>query len=71
MNTLNIHLLTIRNRLRPAWVRCWIVIHQIQVDLGDHAIEFRSLLAISREELVCDCLSSNQIIADKRSHFTY
>lgn len=60
--------LTIRDRLRPAGVRSWIVVHQIQVDLRDHAVELRGLLAIRREELVCEGLSSNQVVADRRSH---
>lgn len=64
-------MLTVGDRLCPAWVRCWIVVHQIQVDLSDHAIQLRSFLAIRREELVCDRLSSNQIVTDQRSHFIY
>lgn len=60
-------LLTIGNRFSPAGVRSRVIIHQVQVNLSHHAVQFSSLLPItvSWEQLIYDRLSTYQVITDK------
>lgn len=58
-------LLTVGDRLGPARVRGRVIVHQIQVDSSHHAVQLGYLLAVGGEELVCDRLSSNQIVTDE------
>lgn len=59
--------LTVWHRLGPAGVRGRIVIHQVQVDPGDHGIQLGGLLTVGGEELVGDSLSSHQVVPEPRT----
>ncbi len=60
-------LVTVRNRLGPAWVTCRVVVHQIQVNLDHDGIQLCSSLSVAGEQLVHHALSSNQIMTAERS----
>lgn len=73
MSVVLMSLLTIRDGLGPAGVWGRVVVHQIQVDPSHHAVQLGSLVcvAVSGEEIVCDRLSSHQVVTERGKMIIY